>query len=165
MAFFPYSAVVVVMEHEYFRKFNQTTSRVNILSNPSHVKLHTSLMVCTWDPHEKERERKRHKHTHISISLHHSPRISIIISSIVLWLCKHVYRENYISHSKPLVPHIDFYWIYRHVMITVCFSCMLLTHTHTHITLHFQCDFPFTIAPSCNPLVLNFFMCIGCQCM
>lgn len=112
-------------------KFNQTANRVNILSNPSHV----NSTYSTYGLHMIRTEKKQPSHF---FSLAYTS-ISIIIWSIVLWLCKHVYVciswKLYKPQQTACNSFIDFYWIYRHVMITVCFLHAIFptnTHTHTH---------------------------------
>lgn len=132
MAFFSPIALSSSYRAWVFSKIQSNDEQSEHFIESITCKLHTSLMGL----HMRSTRERKNTHSHISISLQHPHRtsISIIILSIVLWLCEHVYRGNYISHSKPLVTLIDFYWIYRHVMITVCFSCMLLTNTHTYIS-------------------------------
>lgn len=93
-------------------------------------KLHIFHLWFAHDPH-----RKKNQPSHF-FSLAYTS-ISIIIWSIVLWLCKHVYvyRGSYISHSKPLVTHLLIFIEFIDMLWSLSAFYMLFfrqTHTHTH---------------------------------
>lgn len=94
-----------------FWKFNQTTSRANIISNPSNV----NIIFRSWSAYDS-------KHTFLFLYA----CISIIVHSYIMVVQARI-KGNYGSNSKPPVIDIDFIefidmlWLLSVVLLFSCF--------------------------------------------
>lgn len=87
-------------------------------------------MVCTWSAQEKIPTL-----TFLLPSIHQHKYHHLVDCIMVMQARICISWKLYKPQQTACNSFIDFYWIYRHVMITVCFLHAIFptnTHTHTH---------------------------------